>query len=94
MSVQNPSQWSAQLLLGLEAINSSKNENQSEDERRQEFLFGTRLIEKAFNANQRNSAAANALCELFLRKGQHKRVRVTYYTRAGYMLTMSIQKGA
>ncbi|KIP06107.1 hypothetical protein PHLGIDRAFT_107356 [Phlebiopsis gigantea 11061_1 CR5-6] len=69
----NPSEWPAQLLLGLEAINSSKNENQSEEERRKEFLFGTRLIEKAFNANQKNSAAANALCELFLRKGQHKR---------------------
>ncbi|THH01100.1 hypothetical protein EW026_g1546 [Hermanssonia centrifuga] len=69
----NPSQWPAQLLLGLEAINSSKNENQTEDERRDDFLRGTRLIEKAFNANQKNSAAANALCELFLRKGQRKR---------------------
>ena len=65
-------------MLGLEAINSSKNENQSEEERRQEFLFGTRLIEKAFNANQKNSAAANALCELFLRKGQNKRVSTPY----------------
>ncbi|KAF7790039.1 hypothetical protein EIP86_000988 [Pleurotus ostreatoroseus] len=69
----NPSQWPAQLLLGLEAINFSKNENQTEEQRRTEFLTGTRLIEKAFNANQKNSAAANALCELFLRKGQHKR---------------------
>ncbi|KAI0688182.1 RNA polymerase II-associated protein [Cytidiella melzeri] len=69
----NPSQWPAQLLLGLDAINSSKDEKQSEVERRQEFLMGTRLVEKAFNSNQRNSAAANALCELFLRKGQHKR---------------------
>ncbi|KAI0633528.1 RNA polymerase II-associated protein [Trametes polyzona] len=69
----NPGEWSAQLLLGLEALNSSKNESQSEEERREEFLRGTRLIEKAFNANQKNSAAANALCELFLQKGQTKR---------------------
>ncbi|OBZ70980.1 Tetratricopeptide repeat protein 1 [Grifola frondosa] len=69
----NPSEWSAQLLLGLEALNASKNENQSEEDRMDEFLRGTKLIEKAFNANQRNSAAANALCELFLQKGQHKR---------------------
>lgn len=73
--VQNPSQWPAQLLLGLDAINSSKDEKLSEIERRQEFLLGTRFVEKAFNANQRNSAAANALCELLLRKGQHKKVR-------------------
>lgn len=70
---QNPGDWSAQLLLGLEALNASKNENQSEEERREEFITGTRLIERAFNANQRNSAAANALCEIFLQKGQTKR---------------------
>ncbi|KAI8993957.1 RNA polymerase II-associated protein [Trametes punicea] len=69
----NPGEWSAQLLLGLEALNASKNENQPEEERREEFLRGTRLIERAFNANQKNSAAANALCELFLQKGQTKR---------------------
>ncbi|KAI0645859.1 RNA polymerase II-associated protein [Trametes meyenii] len=69
----NPGQWSGQLLLGLEALNASKDESQSEEERREEFLRGTRLIERAFNANQKNSAAANALCELFLQKGQTKR---------------------
>jgi len=72
---QNPLEWPAQLLLGLEAINSSKNEVQTEAERAQSFLQGTKLIEKAFNANQRSAAAANALCEIFLRKGNHKRVR-------------------
>ena len=72
---QNPGEWSAHLLLGLEALNASKNESQTDEERREEFLTGTRLIERAFNANQRNSAAANALCELFLQKGQTKRVR-------------------
>lgn len=72
--VQNPGEWSAQLLLGIEALNTSKDEAQSEEDRREEFLRGTRLIERAFNANQKNSAAANALCELFLQKGQTKRV--------------------
>ncbi|KAI0948961.1 hypothetical protein AcW1_008691 [Taiwanofungus camphoratus] len=69
----NPSEWSAQLLLGLEAINASKNENQTPEERTNELLIGTRYVEKAFKANQRNSAAANALCELFLQKGQLNR---------------------
>lgn len=39
------------------------------------FMSGTKMIEKAFNANQKSAAAANALCELFLRKGSYKRVR-------------------
>ncbi|KAL7281504.1 hypothetical protein ACG7TL_004819 [Trametes sanguinea] len=69
----NPGEWSAQLLLGLEALNASKNENQPEEERREEFLRGTGLIQRAFNANQKNSAAANALCELLLQKGETKR---------------------
>ncbi|KAF9647341.1 RNA polymerase II-associated protein [Thelephora ganbajun] len=69
----NPNNSSAQLLLGLEAINTSKNEKLPEDERRSAFVSGTKLIELAFKANQRNSAAANALCELFLRKGNYAR---------------------
>ncbi|KAI0081989.1 RNA polymerase II-associated protein [Panus rudis PR-1116 ss-1] len=69
----NPNDWVPQLLLGLEAVNASKDENQSEAERKSEFLFGTKLIQRAFNTNQRSAAAANALCELFLRKGQNER---------------------
>ncbi|KAF8160649.1 RNA polymerase II-associated protein [Crassisporium funariophilum] len=69
----NPSEWSAQLLLGLESINASKNDNLAESEKTQSFLFGTKLIETAFKANNRSAAAANALCELFLRKGNHSR---------------------
>jgi RNA polymerase-associated protein CTR9 len=38
-------------------------------------MIGSKLIERAFNGNQRNASAANALCDIFLRKGQHKRVR-------------------
>ncbi|KAG1889868.1 hypothetical protein F4604DRAFT_1707232 [Suillus subluteus] len=69
----NPTDWPAQLLLGLESINASKTENLSEKERAQAFLAGTKFIEKAFNANQKSAAAANALCELFLRKNSYKR---------------------
>ncbi|KAN0091495.1 hypothetical protein V8E55_005061 [Tylopilus felleus] len=69
----NPSEWAAQLLLGLESINASKTGNQTEQERAQAFLIGTKYIERAFNANQKSAAAANALCELFLRKSNLKR---------------------
>ena len=71
---QNPSEWAAQLLLGLESINASKAGNQTEQERAQGILMGTKYIEKAFNANQKSAAAANALCELFLRKNNLRRV--------------------
>ncbi|KAG6336638.1 hypothetical protein ID866_2445 [Astraeus odoratus] len=69
----NPSEWSAQLLLGLESINSSKTGTPNEAERAQAFLVGTKYIEAAFKANQKSAAAASALCELFLRKGNLKR---------------------
>ncbi|KAJ7933907.1 RNA polymerase II-associated protein, partial [Mycena leptocephala] len=69
----NPTEWPAQLLLGLEAINASKNDASSEAERTQSYTMGTRMIERAFKANQKSAAAANALCELFLRKGSHDR---------------------
>ncbi|CAA7261853.1 unnamed protein product [Cyclocybe aegerita] len=69
----NPSEWSAQLLLGLESINASKTSGLTEEEKARAFLTGTKLIERAFHANNRSAAAANALCELFLRKGNHAR---------------------
>ncbi|THH14902.1 hypothetical protein EW146_g5490 [Bondarzewia mesenterica] len=69
----NPSEWSGQLLLGLEALNSSRDPNLTDEERTYEIRTGSKLIERAFNSNQRNAAAANALCDIFLRKGQHKR---------------------
>ncbi|KAJ7467095.1 RNA polymerase II-associated protein [Mycena latifolia] len=69
----NPTEWPAQLLLGLEAINASKNEASSEAERTRSYTMGTRMVERAFKANQKSAAAANALCELFLRKGTHDR---------------------
>ncbi|KAF8212535.1 RNA polymerase II-associated protein [Mycena galopus ATCC 62051] len=69
----NPNEWPAQLLLGLDAINASKNDGSSEAERTHLFTMGTRMIERAFKANQKSATAANALCELFLRKGSHDR---------------------
>lgn len=62
------------MLLGLESINASKSEQLTETEKVTSFTTGTKLIEKAFHANNRNAAAANALCELFLRKGNFTRV--------------------
>ncbi|KAF8895729.1 RNA polymerase II-associated protein [Gymnopilus junonius] len=69
----NPSEWSAQLLLGLDLINTSKNENLLADEKAKSYTAGTKLIEKAFHANNRSAAAANALFEFFLKKGNHSR---------------------
>lgn len=75
---KNPSEWPAHLLLGLEAINASKNPAHPEEERTRSYAIGTKYIEKAFNANNRNAAAANALCDFFLRKGDQKRVCLRY----------------
>jgi len=74
--LQNPSEWSAQLLLGLEAINASKDERQAEEERTRLLFTGSKYLERAFNANQRNASAANALCEIFIQKGNSKRVKL------------------
>jgi RNA polymerase-associated protein CTR9 len=74
--LQNPSDWSAQLLLGLEATNAGKDERHSEEERRRFLFTGSKYLERAFNANQRNASAANALCEIFIQKGNNKRVSV------------------
>lgn len=72
---QNPDNWPAQLLLGLEAINNSKDEAQPDEERAHEFVSGTRMVQRAFQSNQKSSAAANALCETFLQKGNYSRVK-------------------
>ncbi|KAG7093919.1 hypothetical protein E1B28_007555 [Marasmius oreades] len=69
----NPSEWAAQLLLGLESINASKEVSHSDSQRTQAYVTGTKLVESAFKLNQKNASAANALCELFIQKGNHKR---------------------
>lgn len=74
-NTQSPKSWPAQLLLGLDSVNSSKNEDQADAERGRSFIMGTKLIEYAFNANQRNASAANALCDILVRKGKLGKVR-------------------
>jgi len=54
-------------------------------------MIGSKLIERAFNSNQRNASAANALCDIFLRKGQHKRVRVSLTICRLRLLTVTLQ---
>ena len=88
---KNPSEWSGQLLLGLDALNASKNPDLSEDDRIQELMAGSKLIERAFNGNQRNASAANALCDIFLRKGQYKRVRLCCRMTLAGILTKTLQ---
>ncbi|TDL26025.1 TPR-like protein [Rickenella mellea] len=70
----HPTEWATNLLLGLDSINASKNTSQSDEERAEAYATGAKYIEKAFNANKRNAAAANALSDFFLRKGDHLRV--------------------
>lgn len=67
--------WAAMLLLGLESINTSKNEGLDESERVAFYQTGIRHVERAFKASGScNASAANALCELFLQKGNLQRV--------------------
>ncbi|EJD02630.1 TPR-like protein [Fomitiporia mediterranea MF3/22] len=68
----HPSNWSACLLLGLEAINSSKNPDDDDTERTESFIRGTKFCERAFKLNNRNAAAANVLFDLFLQRGDKK----------------------
>lgn len=84
---QNPGEWPALLLLGLESINGSKNDHLMEAERTHAYVTGTKMVEKAFNINKKSAAAANALCELFLRKGDYKRVSTTRYLGHERVLT-------
>ncbi|KAF8585877.1 RNA polymerase II-associated protein [Ramaria rubella] len=67
----NPDEWPAQLLLGLEQLNQSKDWNRSEASRAQAAQTGYKFVEKAFNTNKQSAAAANVLSALFLRKGNH-----------------------
>ena len=68
----------AQLLLGLEAISKSKDPQLSEEDRTTNYVIGTEHIGRAFNGNQRNAAAVNALCDYLMRKGNINRVSVIY----------------
>jgi RNA polymerase-associated protein CTR9 len=67
--MQNPGNWSAQLLLGLESINRSKDSSQPDEERAASYRAGIHLIEQVFKANKSSASATNALSEFFIRKG-------------------------
>ncbi|KAF8513907.1 RNA polymerase II-associated protein [Hysterangium stoloniferum] len=67
----NPDEWPAQLLLGIEQLNQSKDYNRSEASRADSAQSGYKFVEKAFNTNKQSAAAANVLSALFLRKGNY-----------------------
>ncbi|KIJ50411.1 hypothetical protein M422DRAFT_159950 [Sphaerobolus stellatus SS14] len=67
----NPDEWPAQLLLGLDLLNQSKDYSHSDSERAQVAQEGYKYIERVFKANKQNAAASNVLSGLFLRKGQY-----------------------
>ncbi|KAF8334987.1 uncharacterized protein EI90DRAFT_3144919 [Cantharellus anzutake] len=60
--------WPALLLLGLDALNSSKQATRSSEERAELYKTGLTRIQTVFKLNKYNAAAANALSEFFLRK--------------------------
>ncbi|EIN11558.1 TPR-like protein [Punctularia strigosozonata HHB-11173 SS5] len=88
----NPTEWSAALLLGLEAINASKDELKHPDaERIHLFVTGTKYVESAFKgSNQRAAAAANVLCDVFLRKGAYDRAMKLAERTIQYADTLSV----
>jgi RNA polymerase-associated protein CTR9 len=71
---QNPTDWSTHVILGLDDINRSRDAKRPDEERAASYTSGTKHIEKAFRANNKNAAAANALSEFFLRKGDTNNV--------------------
>ena len=60
-------------MLGVEALNASKDAKATEHQRSTSFASGFKHIERAFNANQKNAAAANCLAEFFIRRGDARK---------------------
>ena len=87
--VQNPDEWAASLLLGLDALNQSKDTTLPETERSAAIVRGSKMIEMAFRHNKFNAAAANALSDIFLRKRQYKNVR-QYFLDTHYPTHISL----
>ncbi|TFK74286.1 RNA polymerase II-associated protein [Pluteus cervinus] len=69
----NPSEWPARLLLGIEAINASKNDDLTEEERYSQRKRGTEMVGEAFKANKHSAAAANVLSDLFLQRQEYSK---------------------
>lgn len=70
---QSPTSWAARLLLGLDALNASKNAEEDEQTRAESFMRGFKYLERAFKANKKNASAANALFSLYVGKGDKNR---------------------
>ncbi|EAU91100.2 pol II transcription elongation factor [Coprinopsis cinerea okayama7 len=68
----NPGGWQVQLLLGIESINASKSQAISEEAKTQAFLSGTEMVGRTFRMNSKNASAANAMCEIMIRKGKYQ----------------------
>ncbi|KDQ14109.1 hypothetical protein BOTBODRAFT_32898 [Botryobasidium botryosum FD-172 SS1] len=66
----HPNDWPAKLLLGIESINQSKDTKKPDEERAAEYKNGLTMIEQVFKADKTCASAANALSELFLRRGE------------------------
>ena len=60
-------------MLGVEALNASKDAKATEHQRSASFAAGFKHIERAFNANQKNAASANCLAEFFIRRGDARK---------------------
>lgn len=71
--MQDGNQWAAELLLGVEALNSSKDLKTTDHQRSASYAAGFKHIERAFNSNQKNAASANCLAEYFIRRGDARR---------------------
>ncbi|KAF9518383.1 hypothetical protein BS47DRAFT_1338316 [Hydnum rufescens UP504] len=65
----NPNEWASQLLLGLEALNASRESSRSDQERAELYRSGLTRVQTVFKMNKFNASSANALSDFFLRKG-------------------------
>jgi hypothetical protein len=61
-------------LLGLEALNASKDSKKTEEQRHHAYAVGSKHIERSFGTNQKNAANANCLSEYFIRRGEPRKV--------------------
>lgn len=78
VSLKDTGSWSPQLLLGLEAINASRDFSKSDQERAVLLKGGLGRIEQVFKLNKSNAASANVLSDFFLQKGDAAKVRYNW----------------
>ncbi|KAF8306266.1 TPR-like protein [Clavulina sp. PMI_390] len=69
----DPANWASHLLLGLDALNGSKDTSKSSEETAQLYKRGMELLQKVFKLNNSNAAAANALSDFCIRRGDFGR---------------------